>query len=106
MHSDGDKHLYVKSWWLLRQLFNIHNSFTLKVLQARLQQYVNQKLPDIQMGFENTEKREIKLPISFGSQRKQGNSRKKISTYALLTTLKSLVVWITTNCAKFLKIWE
>ena len=36
---------------------------------------------------------------------KQENSR-KTSTSALLTTLKSLAVWITENCGKFLKRWE
>ena len=32
--------------------------------------------------------------------------QKKTSTSALLTTLKPLTVWITTNCGKFLKMWE
>ena len=44
-------------------------------------------------------------PISVGSQRKQGNPG-KTSTSALLTIPKPLTVWITTNCGKFLKIWE
>ena len=40
----------------------------LKILQARLQQYVNQKLPDVQAGFlEKAEEPEIKLPTSIGS---------------------------------------
>ena len=39
----------------------------LKILQAGLQQYVNQELPDIQAGLEKTEEPEIKLPISIGS---------------------------------------
>ena len=54
----------------------------LKILQARLQQYVNQELPDVQAGFrkgrenskldlEKAEKREIKLPTSVGSSKKQ-----------------------------------
>ena len=38
-----------------------------------------------------------------GSWRKQGSSR-KTSTYASLIILKSLTVWITTNCGKFLEI--
>jgi len=36
---------------------------TLKILQARLQQYVNQELPDVQAGFRNPE---IKLPTFIG----------------------------------------
>jgi len=65
----------------------------LKVLQARLQQYMNWELPEP----------EIKLTTFVGSWRKQGRSRK---TTALLTTVKPLAVWITTNCGKFLKRWE
>ena len=48
------------------------------------------------LGFEEAEEPEIKLPTFVGSWRKQGNSR-KTSTSALLTVLKSLIVWITTN---------
>ena len=67
----------------------------LKILQGRLQQYVNQQRPNVQDGFEKAEEPEIKLPLSVGSQRKQGNSRKK--HLFLLHWLKSLTVWITTN---------
>ena len=51
------------------------------------------------------EKPEIKLPTSAGSWKKQESSR-KTSTSALLTTPKSLTVWITINCGKFFKSWE
>ena len=68
----------------------------LRVLQARLQQYKNHELPDVQAGLEKAEEPEIKLPTSLGSQKKQESSR-KTSTYALLNTLKPLTVWITTN---------
>ena len=61
----------------------------LKILQARLQQYVNRELPDVQLGLERAEEPEIKLPTFIGSQRKQGNSR-KTTTSVSLTTLKSL----------------
>src|SRR5574340_809861 len=49
------------------------------------------------LDLEKTEEPEIKLPTSIGSWKKQESSR-KTSTSALLTTLKSLTVWITTNC--------
>ena len=39
----------------------------LKILQARLQKYVNQELPDVQVGLKKAEEAEIKLPTSFGS---------------------------------------
>ena len=57
------------------------------------------------LGFKETEEPEIKLPTFIKSQRKQGSSRKS-SISASLTMLKSLTVWITTNCGKFLKKWE
>ena len=52
------------------------------------------------LDLEKAEEPEIKLPTCVGSQKKQENSR-KISTSVLLTTPKSLTVWITTNCGKF-----
>ena len=42
----------------------------LKILQARLQQYVNRELPDVQAGFRKGEEPEIKLPTSAGSLKK------------------------------------
>ena len=36
----------------------------LKVPQARLQQYLDHELPDVQVGFRKTEEPEIKLPTS------------------------------------------
>ena len=77
----------------------------LKILQARLQQYVNCELPDVQAGFRQAEEPEIKLPTSAGSWKKQESSR-KTSISALLTMPKPLTVWITINCGKFLKRWE
>ena len=76
-----------------------------KILQARLQQYVNHELPDVQAAFRKAEEPEIKLPTSVGSQKKGDNST-KTSTSASLTILKSLTVWITTNCGKFFTRWE
>ena len=78
----------------------------LKVLQARLQQYVNHELPDVQAGFrKDREEPEIKLPTSAGSWKKQESFR-KTSTSALSTTPKPLTVWTTTNSGKFLKTGE
>ena len=72
----------------------------LKILQARLQQYVNRELPGVQAGLEKAEEPEIKLPTSAGSWKKQENAR-KTSISALLTMPKPLIVWITINCGKF-----
>ena len=76
-----------------------------KIIQARLQQYVNHELPDVQAGFRKGRKPEIKLPTSAGSWIKQESSRKS-SISALLTMPKPLTVWITRNCGKFFKRWE
>ena len=72
----------------------------LKILQARLQQYVNCELPDVQAGFRKGRGARDHLPTSTGSSKKQENSR-KTSTSAVLTMPKSLIVWITINCGKF-----
>ena len=64
----------------------------LKILQARLQQYVNCELPDVQADFRKSEEPEIKLPTSAGSWKKQESSR-KTSISALLTMSKPLTVW-------------
>ena len=71
-----------------------------KILQARLQQYVNHELPDFQAGFGKAEEPEIKLPTSAASWKKQ-ESCIKTSTSALLTMPKPLTLWITINCGKF-----
>ena len=75
----------------------------LKIPQVRLQQYVNQELPDIQAGFRKGRGTRDQIANIHWIIEKD-NSR-KTSTSALLTTLKPLTVWITTNCGKFLKRW-
>ena len=50
----------------------------LKILQVRLQQYMNHELPDVQDGLEGTEKQEIKMPTSTGSSKKQESSKKHL----------------------------
>ena len=73
----------------------------LKILQARLQQYMNHELPDIQAGFRKDRGiRDQIANIFYGSSKKQESSR-KTSITALLTMPKPLTVWITINCGKF-----
>ena len=72
----------------------------LKILQARLQQYVNRELPDIQAGFRKGRGPRDQTANIPGSSKKQESSR-KTSTSALLTMPKPFTVWITTNCGKF-----
>ena len=70
----------------------------LKILQDRLQQYVNFQM--FKLVLEKAEAPEIKLLTSSGSWKKQESSR-KTSISALLTMPKPLTVWITINCGKF-----
>ena len=56
-------------------LISYSSKVTLKILQARLQQYVNHELPDVQEVLENAEKPETKLSTSAGSSKKQESSR-------------------------------
>ena len=71
----------------------------LKILQARLQQYVNRDFQMFKLVLEKAEEPEIKLPTSAGSWEKEESSR-KTSISALLTMPKPLTVWITINCGK------
>ena len=75
----------------------------LKILQTRLQQYVNFQM--FKLVLEKAEEPEIKLPTSSGSSKKQESSR-ETSISALLTMPKPLTVWITINCGKFWKRWK
>ena len=77
----------------------------LKILQARLQHYVNHELPDVQAGFRKGRGARDQLPTSAGSSKKQESSRKTY-TSAFLTMPKPLTMWTTTNSGKFLKRWE
>ena len=74
----------------------------LKILQARLQQYVNFQM--FKLDLENAEEPEIKLPTSAVSSKKQESSG-KISISALLTMPKPLTVWIQTNHGKYQTTW-
>ena len=76
----------------------------LKILQARLQQYVNHELPDVQAGFRKGRGSRDQIAI-FGLSKKQQSSR-KTSTSASLTMPKPLTMCITTNCGKFFKRWD
>ena len=76
----------------------------LKILQARLQQYVNRELQMFNLDLEKAEEPEIKLPTSSGSLKKQESSR-KTSISTLLTMPKPLTVWTTANSGKFFKRW-
>ena len=72
----------------------------LKILQARLQQYVNRELPDVQAGFRKGRGTRDQIASIRWIIEKQKSSI-KTSISALLTMPKPLTVWITRNCGKF-----
>ena len=72
----------------------------LKILQARLQQYVNHELPDVQAGFRKGRGTRDQIVNIHWIMEKQESSR-KTSISALLTVPKPLTVWITINCGEF-----
>ena len=77
----------------------------LKILQARLQQYVNCEFPDVQAGFRKGRgTRDQIANICWIIEKVR--VYQKSSTSVLLTMPKPLTVWITTNCGKVFKRWE
>ena len=90
------------------QLHSSHNAskVMLKILQARLQQYMNSELPDVQAGFRKGRGTRDQIANICWITEKAEEFQRKTSTSASLTTLKPLTMWTTTNCGKFLKRWE
>ena len=72
----------------------------LKILQARLQQYVNRELPDVQAGFRKGRGTRDQI-ANIGWIIEKEESSRKASISAFLTMPKPLTVWITINCGKF-----
>ena len=72
----------------------------LKILQDWLQQYMNQELPDVQVGFRKGRGTRVQIANIRWLMKKAREFQK---TSASLTTLKPLTMWITTNQGKFLE---
>ena len=82
------------------ELISHTSKVMLKILQARLQQYVSCELPDIQAGFRKGRGTRDQIANIYWTIKKQESSR-KTSISALLTMPKPLTVWITINCGEF-----
>ena len=78
----------------------------LKILQARLQQYVNGELPDVQAGFRKGRGARDQIANIRWIIKKSSEFQKKTPISALLTMPKPLTEWITINCGKFWKMWD
>ena len=77
----------------------------LKILQVRLQQYMNYELPDVQAGFRKgrgTRDQIANIRWIIGKAREF----QKSICFDFVDYAKALTVWITTNCGKFFKRWE
>ena len=73
----------------------------LKIFQARLQQYMNYEIPDVQAGFRKDRRTRDQIANICWIKEKAREFEKKTSISALLTMPKSSTVWITTNYGKF-----
>ena len=76
-----------------------------KILQARLQQYMNWELPNVQARFRKGRGTRDQIANIHWIIEKARETRKTF-TSASLTTLKPFTLWVTTNCGKFFKRWE
>ena len=86
-------------------LISYTSKVMLKILQARLQQYMIRELPDVQAGFRNGRGTKDQI-ANICWIIKKVRVPEKTSISALLTMPKPLTVWITINCGKYLKRWE
>ena len=78
----------------------------LKILQARLQQYMNYEIPDVQAGFRKDRGTRVQIANIPWIIEKAKEFQKKNIYFCFIDYAKPLTVWITTNCGKFWKRWE
>ena len=93
------------SYYCTIALISHASKVILKILKARLQQYVNCELPDVQADFRKGRGTRDQIANNHWIIKK-AREFQNTPTFALLTTPKPLTVWITTNCGKFFKRWE
>ena len=100
------KKVNAKEWsnYHMIALISYSSKVMLKILQARLQQYMNHEHPDVQAGFRKGRRTRDQIANLHWITEKE--SCRKTSTSASLTMPRTLTVWIATNCGKFWKRWE
>ena len=86
-------------------LISYTSKVMLKIIQARLQQYLNCELPDVQAGFRKDGRTRDQIANIHWIIEKARKFQKNIC-FSFTTISKPLTVWVTTNCGKFLKRWE
>ena len=97
--------LYYYYYYCTIALISHASKVMFKILQPRLQQYVNHELPDVQAGCRKGRGTRNQI-VNIRWILEKAKEFQKKTTSALLTTPKPLTVWITTNCGKFFKRWE
>ena len=90
---------------LLHNCTHLTNKVMLKILQVRLQQYVNHELPDVQAGFGKDRGTRDQIANIHWMIEKAREFQKNIY-FCFTDYAKPLTVWVTTNLGKFLKRWE
>ena len=93
------------SYYLTIALIPYAIKVMLKILQARLQQYVNHELPDVQAGLRKGRGTRDQIANIHWIIKKARALQKNIY-FCFMTMPKPLTVWITTNCGKYFKRWE
>ena len=86
-------------------LISYASKVMLKILQASLQQYMNQELEDVQDGFRKDRGTRDQIINIHWIIEKAREFQKNIY-FCFIATPKPVTVWITTNCGKFFKRWE
>ena len=81
------------------------SNVTFKILHARLQQYVNHELADVQAGLRKGRGTRDQIANIRWIMEKAREFQKKIY-FCFIDYAKPLTVWITINCGKFRKRWE
>ena len=93
------------SYYLTIALIPYAIKVMLKILQARLQQYMNHELPDVQAGLRKGRGTRDQIANIHWIIKKARALQKNIY-FCFMTMPKPLTVWITTNCGKYFKRWE
>ena len=85
---------------LISTVFSHASKVMFKILQVRLQQYMNHELPGFQAGFRKGRGTRDQI-ANIRWIIKKAREFQKTSIFALLTMPKTLTVWITINSGKF-----
>ena len=105
LHSNPNERQWQKCSHCTIALISHASKVMLKILQARLQQYVNHELPDVQAGFRKGKgTRDQIANISWIMEKAREFQKKHL--FLLYWLCQSCWLWITINCGKFWKRWE